>query len=286
MNLSKSILATLAYHDIFNYPLKEQEILNFLIENKSNSRKISKELKKLISQKKIGERDGYFYLAGKQSSVTLRKKRKKFSEAKFKRAIKYAALLKIIPTVKFIAVSGALAMQNCQEKDDIDFIIVTSQKSLWTTRLLSNLILSPFKRSPNSLKTKNKACLNIFIEESQLSINPQNVYIAHEICQMKPIWSKDKTYSKLVKKNRWVLKYLPQWKKEKIKESRGINQNLLLPKMIFPIENILKKTQLKYMEGRITTEKIGDKQLFFHPQDTQNYVIDNYYKKLKKLLVP
>lgn len=286
MNLSQSILATLAYHDIFNYPLKEEEILNLLIKKKSDSKKISSEIKKLISQQKIGECRGYFFLRGKKSIVKLREKRLVYSKAKLKRAKKYATLLKTIPTIKLVAISGALSMENSTEKDDIDFVIITSKKTLWTTRFLSNLVLAPFKRSPNSKKTRNKACLNIFIEESDLTIKPQNIYTAHEICQLKPIWSKGKTYSKLIDSNSWVFKHLPNWHKEKIKESRGEPKSLFAPKFIFPIENFLKRSQLKYMGKKLTTEKIGDKQLFFHPKDTQNFVVNAYLKRIKALRIP
>lgn len=48
-----------------------------------------------------------------------------------------------------------------------------------------------------------------------------------------------------------------------------------------PLETILKNFQLAYMKSKITTEKIGDKQLFFHPKKTEKSVLSKYRQKLK-----
>jgi len=49
------------------------------------------------------------------------------------------------------------------------------------------------------------------------------------------------------------------------------------------IEKLLKSFQLNYMRKKQTTEKIGERQLFFHPANTQDWVLKEYQNRLKRL---
>ena len=287
MTLLYSTLATLAYHDIFDYPLTLSEVRHLLVGKKATQAPVGQELARLVKAKKIGAKDGYFYLKGRAKTVNLRKQRSRWSKAKLKRASFFAQILKVIPTIKLVAISGALAMKNCHKDDDIDLVLITSAGSLWTTRFFANILLLPFKRDPRGQKIANRACLNVFIDESDLKIRPQNLYFAHEICQMKPLWDRDGTYSRFIQANSWVKKYLPNWqpqavvngKSKKIYSLFTINYSLLKP-----LEALAKWGQLAYMKSKITTEKIGKHQLFFHPADTGKWVMREYQKRLEELL--
>lgn len=277
MNLRKSVLLTLAYHDIFDYPLKLEEINQYLIKNKSNTQKLKKCLESLIVQKQVEEHEGFFHLKGRKKINQTRKNRVLSSKNKHKKAKYYSSLLKILPTVKLVAITGALSMDNSIKSDDIDILIITAKNTLWTTRFFSNLILFPYKRKPTSKKQKDKACLNIFIDERDLTIKDQNLYTAHELAQLKPIYDQNNTYLKFIKKNSWTSQYLPNFKPkvgERVKS-----------KFKFPVPNIIetvcKFVQLNYMRSKITTEKIGDSQLFFHPSPTKNIILAKYKDKLK-----
>lgn len=290
MTLSDAVLSTLAYHHIFDYPLTESEIHQYLIGKKASPRQVQKELTKLKAAAKIGERRGYFFLKNRPKIVELRLQRHKYSQEKLKRAGIFASLLKIIPTIKLVAISGALAMQNSRKKDDIDLVLISKENTLWTTRFLANLVLFPFKRKPqpSRLITNNKACLNVLIDESRLEIEPKNLYLAHEICQMKPLFDRDNTYHRFIKANRWVTKFLPNWRptveygKLNIEYRKSQNPYSII---YTPVENFLRSFQLWYMRPKITSEKIGEHQLFFHPQNTQERILKEYQKRLKRLRI-
>ena len=331
MNLTGSILATLAYHDIFDYPLTQEEIHRFLITKKATVGQVSATLRNLVKFKKIGERRGFFFLRGRVHIIATRQKRQKYSKLKLKRSALYANLLKLIPTIKLVAISGALAMENSSKDDDIDFVIITSPHLLWTTRFLANLLLWPFKRSPllNTSKVADssnealaklrwtpsrwplrksvadRACLNLFIDSQELKIAPQNLYLAHEICQMKPIWDRNQTYSQFIKTNSWTLKFLPNWTSaiplrhprpslpnhslttslshpREGEDLKSKNKSIVSGQLSI-VERILRSFQLWYMRSKITTERIGDTQLFFHPQNREKWVLSEYQQRLKKL---
>lgn len=286
-NISNAILATLAYHDIFDYPLTAGEISNYLIAKKAKKSLVERELTKLVKSQKIGENRSFYFFKNRQKIVRLRFQRQGYSKSKLKRAQFFANILKLIPTVKLVAISGALAMDNSHQNDDIDLVIICSPNTLWITRFLANLILSPFKRYPKSNLISDRACLNIFIDQSDLAIRPQNLYPAHEICQMKPLWDRDGTYSRFIEANRWGTKFLPNWRpsiKYQVSGIKGKDSSLITHHSSL-VENFLKSFQLWYMRPKITTEKIGKTQLFFHPANTGEWVMGEYQKRLKKLKI-
>ncbi|HSX18902.1 MAG TPA: hypothetical protein VLE91_02075 [Candidatus Saccharimonadales bacterium] len=282
MNISQAILSTLAYHDIFDYPLRAEEIHTYLIGKKSDIKSILSSLIILELSGRILKQGSLYALKGRKKLFTIRTQRQKYSKSKLNRAYFYATLLTLIPTIKTIAVSGALAMQNSHKSDDIDFLIITSKNTLWTTRFFANLILFPFKRKPQlssshySLASNNRACLNLFLDEQDLKIKEQNLYTAHELAQLKILYDKQKTYSRVIRSNNWLLKFLPNWKMYKLENGKWKMENLSL------LEILLKKFQLAYMKSKISTERIGDHQLFFHPANTQDWVLREYKKRVRE----
>ncbi|MBI3342335.1 hypothetical protein HY024_04385 [Candidatus Curtissbacteria bacterium] len=279
MTTSESILATLAYHDIFDYPLTPEEIWLYQIEKTTSLKAVKKELWLLAKFKKVQNQHNLYSLKSRGAIIKMRLRREKYSKLKLKKAKFYANILKSIPTVSMVGITGALAMQNSDQKDDIDLLVVTSKNSLWSTRLFVNILLYPYRRKPDQPHTNNKACLNIFLTQNNLKVTTQNLYTAHEIAQTKPIWQRGNTYASFIKANSWVKKYLPNWQLQMGDSLKTYQQTEF---KIFP-EKIAKKLQLSYMKKRITTEKIGDNQLFFHPADTESWVLQEYQKRLKKL---
>src|SRR3989304_10250837 len=258
MTLSQSILATLTYHDIFDYPLTQQEIHNYLIKIRANPIAVRRELNKLFLTGKVSSKNGYIFLRGRSKIVKLRKLREKYSLLKIKRAQFFARILKVVPSLKLVAISGALAMENSHKNDDIDLVLITSKNTLWTTRFVANILLVPFKRDVKGQKVADRACLNVLIDESDLKISPQNLYLAHEICQMKPIWDRDKTYRRFIDANKWIYKFLPNWQVNfGVVDHRSEKKKLPTTNYLLrTVESCLKNIKLWYMRPKITTERI------------------------------
>ncbi|MCJ7804824.1 hypothetical protein MUP35_03790 [Patescibacteria group bacterium] len=211
--IQTAILRTLAYADVFTYPLTLKELHRFLISQKTNSQSLKKVLKTL---KKISSNGDYFFLKNKEKNIYLRRKRKKLSQGKWLLARKVASWLRLIPWIKMVAVTGNLAMDNAEQDDDVDLLIITAKKRLWLTRLLTNFLVEIVanRRRPGDQKVKDKICLNMFLDEKHLKlpVKEQNLFTAHEVCQLKPIWVKNQLYQRLVQENLWCQNFLPNWK--------------------------------------------------------------------------
>ena len=197
---------TLTYADIFDYPLTASELKRWLI-GPTGSDPAGKSP---IGSDPIVKTNGFYHLPGRSKVVALRRRRQHFSQLKWPAAYRAAKILSFIPWVKLVAVTGALAMNNSDKDDDIDLMIITSKDRLWLTRLLSFIFLFPLLRRGDQIN--NRLCLNLWLDESALALKLQNLYIAHEICQARPVFDRDQTYKKFIGANLWYKRFLPNWK--------------------------------------------------------------------------
>ncbi len=192
---------TVAYADIFNYPLTEKEINHWLIKGDS-----------LQDKSRVKKTKGFYHLIGRSKVVAIRQKRERASRRKFKFLKSILPVIKLIPFIRLVCVTGALAMNNSDADDDIDLMIVTEKNRLWLTRLITLLALLPWLR--HGQKIDKRLCLNLWLDESALTIPTfkRSLYSAHEVCQAKPMLDRGQTYQKFINSNKWYKHYLPNWK--------------------------------------------------------------------------
>lgn len=287
--LEKAILKTLVYADIFDYPLTIKEIGKYLIKVKITSQSEILLCKTAKDLKFIKYKNSFYYLIGRENIVKTRREREQWSVEKIKKADKISRILKFIPTVKLIGVTGALAVNNSKEEDDIDLLIVTKRGLLWTTRFLVTIIceLINVRRRPGDKETNNKICLNMFLDEDHLSIpsKGRDLFSAHEVIQMKPIYDRDQIYEKFLQQNLWAKNYLPNAIKIRnaVKTPRGWPRSAGTPPMV---EGLIKSFQLWYMRNRRTNEVISDGIIRFHPDDARIWVMRKYKQKVSSYFLP
>jgi predicted nucleotidyltransferase len=267
--LGEKEISSLIYHDIFDYPLTPLELIKWTA---------GKEIKfRGLENIKISTKNGFLFLNGKEGSTLKRLMRKRISKRKIEKAKKAAKILSSLPTVKMIAVTGALAMDNANEESDIDFLTITKKGSLWTTRLLTIALLKVFgipRRKYGEKSTKDKLCLNIWLDENDLvwSKKNRNIFTSHEISQIIPLINKDQAYEKFLSKNAWIADYWPnatsaragkETKRGKIKK-RGF--------VIRFTEPLARRAQYWYMKDKITRETITPTRALFHPVDWASFI--------------
>lgn len=256
MELRFSEKASVIYHNIFDYPLTKDELSIW---------KCGKNIKSNIE---IIHKNNFYFLKDREMVIGKRKEYEKYSKGKLKLARKAAKLISKIPTIKFVGITGALAMKNASKNSDIDLMTVTANNTLWTSRLLvyGLLLISGFKlRVPNGKNEKNRLCLNIWLDENDLvwRKKDRNIYTAHEIAQIIPIVNKDKTYEKLLWENRWILDFWPNAIKI---SNKGFSTNNL-QSVLSLFENVMFKIQYLHMSKRITREVVTPTRALFHPND-------------------
>lgn len=290
---SSSIIKTLIYADLFDYPLTTREVQNYLIDEINVGSKVVQKYLRILTDSKWIYTDGEFYfLEGRNKIVELRKKREEWSKQKREIARRTVEKLKVIPTIKMVGITGALAMDNCKKEDDIDLLIVASRNSLWLTRLfliLSAPLLGINRRKPKDIDVNNKICFNLFLDEDHLKINPENLFLAHEIVQVKPSFDRGGVYEKFIRENKWVKNYLPnalQINKITTKQDNNLAKKgriaILLSCYLAFVEKVAFHLQFWYMKPKMTIEKVNLYQAFFHPKDLSDKIQKEFERRILK----
>ena len=282
----EAILKTLLYSDLFDYPLTEEEIYQYLIFQKIDKDQLSKLLEN--TNLHIDRLNNFFFLKGRGKIVKARLMKKKFSLEKLEKAKKIIKFLGLIPTIKLIGISGTLAVMNCKKDDDIDIFVIAENKLVWTTRFFTAimLIFLGVYRSKNSTANNNKICLNLLLDEDKMQFANYDLFTAHEIVQLLPIFDRDKTYQKFIKANTWINKIFPNFKiinQPLIKKQSNLFDKLFIfiCNNLF-IEIIFKTAQLFYMKKSITRERLEDDFIGLHPFDYKSYVLRKYNARISK----
>lgn len=296
----KAILKTLAYSDIFNFPLTKDEIWKFLISDKKVSRTSFEKALNLLSRSNNSARrvtgiclvDNYFCLDGQEATVVERVANAEYVEKKLKIAAKAAGYLSCIPSILFIGISGGLAMGDANKGDDIDFFVITKKNTIFKTRLfiLCMLQLLGFRRKRLEKNPTNKICVNFLIDEKKLYFPPDkhDVYIAHEIVQIKPLFERDNTFSKFLKVNEWIRNFLPN----SIGIKSEINQRVKINKILqficsmidfLSVEGVWRYIQIAYMKNHMREEVVTKHTMAFNPNDYRVYTLRKLRLKLREL---
>lgn len=290
-SMEKAILKTLIYYDIFNFPLKAWEVQKWLVGKKANLKKTEEGLKKLKKNGKVDNQGDYYFLSGRKRLVKDRINREKVSQKHLQTANIIAKLFKVIPWIKLVGVSGSLAMMGSANKDDIDLFIITSKNRIWISRLLliflTTLTGLRRKRRVKLLEASGQICINLILEIDNLVQQKKNIYLAHEILQMRVLWQRSEIYSKFLHDNKWVFDLLPNWKSgvlEKGKEERVKGKVKSGSRFIDGLENLAKSFQLKIMNSPSGSERIESGALYFHPENKGEKILDEYNKRIKQLL--
>ena len=271
-NFEKSIVKTLCYSDIFEYPLTMGEIYKYYLGRRASEEKIYSNILTLIKKGLINRTGDYVYLAGRTKLSKLRKRRLKISTAKWMYAARAISLLSKIPTVQLIGVSGSLSMDNAKKSDDIDMFFITKAGTLWITRFFVNLTLvaNGVKRGKNGFSAANKICPNMFVSEDNMTMD-RNLFCAHEIVQMKVLVNKNNTYEKFIASNGWVKEYMPNSFEVRRQRREGKRKGSV-SKVMGLLDRAFYLAQYIYMKKSITTEKITPNLAKFHPRDMTNFI--------------
>jgi len=289
----KAILTTIIYSDIFHFPLTFTELWKYLISEEKITRKAFSEALANLSDV-VASRDGYYFLTGKDSFVTRRKRHQAELKKKLQIAKKATFFLSHIPTIRFIGISGGLAVGNVTEEDDIDLFLIVKKGTLFMTRFWVVCMLEwlGMRRKRNEEFPADKICVNLLVDENRLlwPKKSRDLYSAHEVAQIQPLFERDNMFQKFMDSNQWIRTFLPNSQDEKevfLGNTKSTNYFVLqfLGYFIFlkPFETMLRKLQENYMKKHRTTEIVSKNVLAFHPNDYRMEIISKLRLKCENL---
>lgn len=256
-SLERAILETLAYSDVFDYPLKLDELHRYLT-YPATKEEIMNCLNSSLS---VSSNSDFYFLPKRDSLVDIRCERKILSLPAFRRAILYGRILGMFPFVRMVSMTGSLAVLNLSKDADMDYMFVTQPSRLWLARSFA----VTFGRIMRLFG--DRICVNLLVAESVLEWRPQDLYSAREMCQMIPITGMD-VYQRLRGVNSWIDTYLPNAKSvpentPKIHSNQSWIQKLLELPLRGKLGDAIEKWAMDFQIKKITnTYGVGQEAKF------------------------
>jgi hypothetical protein len=204
--VEEKIILTLMYFDIFNYPLKVDEIIRFLGTNHITEDDIRNELVMLRRKRFVYQFDNLFTLQNNEANVTRRLRGNVRAKKYLPVAMRKARLIAKFPFVRGVLASGSLAKGYMDQNSDLDFFIITEPKRLWITRMLLVMYKRIFLFNSHKL-----FCVNYFIDADHLELEEKNLFTATELATAIPLYGRQ-YYRKLHDNNAWVSTAFPNFK--------------------------------------------------------------------------
>ncbi|HEX6509135.1 MAG TPA: hypothetical protein VF221_16020 [Chloroflexota bacterium] len=200
-SLREAVQWTVLYGSIFDYPLTRDEIHRFIVSPGGSRAEVEDAIDDALGDGV--ETDGQFlYPSGRSAAVETRLRRREHARRAWPRARFYARLIWMLPNVLMVAITGALAMDNVEKGDDIDFMIVTQPGRLWLTRAMILVVVKLAGIKGDTL------CPNYIISSRCLRLDQQDLYTAHELAQLAPIHGR-RIAERLWTENAWCRDFLP-----------------------------------------------------------------------------
>lgn len=218
-----SILETLAYFDIFNYPLLLSEIKQY--NNRSlNESLIEDVLLQLIDERRVFRFYDLYSLHDNFSFVEKRILGNLRAEKLIPKALRAGGFLFKFPFVRGVAISGSLSKNYADEKADIDFFIITKSDRLWIARTIMHI----FKKLTFLFGRQHFYCMNYYIDETSLLIEEKNIFTAIEIKTLLPVTGRE-TLETFYSLNDWTNNFLPACSHRQVEksESKSVLKELL-----------------------------------------------------------
>ncbi len=298
MNAAReNILATLAYFDIFKYPLTSGEIYLFL-KNKYDQNDFELALKYLVASQSIYQFSNFYTLRNDHELIVRRYIGNQKAADLIKIAVKVGDMLIKFPYVRGIAISGSLSKNFADENSDIDLFIITAKNRLWIARTL----MHAFKKLTYLVNKQDYFCMNYYIDEDQLEIKEKTIYTAIEVVTLIPLQG-DNVIEQFYAVNGWTREYLPN-KIMRISSAKPLKPTLfklVIEKILDnrfgnAIDNILmkitagrwlKKTESKKLnsKGAIMSMDTGKHYAKPDPGNFQAKLLEQYQQKISQILV-
>ena len=202
-SLETAILRAIAYADVFDYPLTLSEVHRYLPAKTAPLTVVNAVISNeaMVPCRIVAERR-YFALAGREIIIETRERRAEVAADMWPRALRYGKMIASLPYARMVAVTGALAVDNVEPGDDIDYLVVTAPGHLWVCRAMIIALVKLAARHGDTV------CPNYLLSERALVFSQHNLFSAHEIAQMVPL-AGVQIYRRVRQLNAWTQAYLP-----------------------------------------------------------------------------
>jgi len=291
--VAKSIIKTLAYFDVFSYPINFTEIYEYA-SVKATTDTFKAELDLLLQNELVFKIGNFYALSNNHLLAIKRNNENRLANEQLPQAMKVGRLIGKLPFVKAVGISGSLSKNVAYDNSDFDYFIITEENRLYVCRF----VLGLYRRLTKLLKREYQVCCNYLIDESQLLIPEKNIYTAVEIASLIPV-SGNKILSNFYFENNWRNDALPNEKNRVLPTNKrmifkqgmelfirnfigNILDNIIRRILIIRFNNLIKKGKNYNKRGWCFAQ--FDKHICKNTTSTfQDKLLEKYKNKLQSL---
>jgi len=299
--LKEAIVKTVAYFDMFDFPLTAYEIWQYL-----NIKCEFEQVAKILdpSTIELSQQNGFYYLPKWEGLVKERMKRYQASDRKLKLVKRIAGIFKYIPWLELIAVGNIMGEHNLRDEGDIDLFIITEAKRIWLSRFFCVAVIKFLGLRPSPNRQQNKICLSFFVSQENLDLDSlrinaednnskDDVYFTYWLAGLIPVYERSDIYNKFILANNWFKGQLPNWQKNIPSQRRKIVKPIsafyleVVDMLIGGLEEQFKNLQMKLLPAGLknimnsdSRVVINDKILKLHANDRREEYRQLYNSKI------
>jgi len=201
-----SVLNTLMYFDVFNYPLTVNEIAENMAHPLPSGLSVTAFLQNLVAKQMVQTSGGFYYLPGAVNPVSHRADLNKRAAEYLPIAQKMTRRIAAFPFVEAVFITGSLSKNSMSADGDVDYFIIARPQRLWLCRMLMTIYKKVFL-----LNSRRFFCVNYYIDSNNLAVPDHNIFTATEIMFAIPAYNQP-LCNRFFEANQWAQGFYPNKK--------------------------------------------------------------------------
>jgi hypothetical protein len=173
------MLAALAYADVFRWPSTAAEIHGTLAIDASVDDVLAA-VESAEVRDRIASRGCPHAMRGDADQFAQRRWREEISNDLWRRARVLGKVVAGLPFVKFVGISGSLALDDADADAHIDLFVVFADGRVWTSTALIVGVVRAARRAQGRVSL----CPNYIVAESRLGHTERSAFAAHEFAEL------------------------------------------------------------------------------------------------------
>jgi hypothetical protein len=305
--LEKAILQTVAYFNVFNYPLTPWEIWKWLFWSTSNPVPRFIEVLEAVDhspllKQKLERTSGFVYVKGRPELVSLRQERYRLALIKMKKVKRFVKALRVFPFIQYIGVCNSLGLANARTESDNDLFIIAEPNHIWAVRFLTTAFARLRGLRPSVTNRADTFCLSFFITTDVLDLShlryAEDPYFNVWLASLVPIFDPNHISAQLWQNNPWINSQLPNAIGRQLATQREVGKTWVTGLLVIFFrwrwfEYLVKHIQLRILPASLrklaNTDSrviINDQILKFHDNDRRQQYAQQYHENATLLGAP
>ncbi len=210
----KAVLQLVVYYDLFEQTLSLYELWQLLPPLGAWNADFQAFVAAFQLSETLRERltmcGDYVVLTGREQLIELRLSMAPVKHKLWRRAQWMTQIVRLIPFVRMVGVSGSLAQESAKADSDIDFFIIAQSGYIWWVRFWSKLILKLTRLDRSPRQTGGHFCYNHYVTTQSLRLDSQSEYVARLFCHLVPVYG-FATYRDFCAANTWIALYVERF---------------------------------------------------------------------------